>query len=71
MAISAVMAHGVVADPGCIGNRVNTDLGEDELYVVIPGQDLAKVVDQIHTIAAANAQSADNHKGRRQKLATV
>jgi uncharacterized protein (DUF169 family) len=71
MAIPAAMAHGVVASSGCIGNRVYTDLGEDELYVVIPGQDLAKVVDHAQTIAAANAQLADYHRGRRQTLTTV
>lgn len=71
MAIPAAMVHGVVVSSGCIGNRVYTDLGEDELYVVIPGQDLAKVVDQIQTVATANAQLADYHRGRRQTLATV
>jgi uncharacterized protein (DUF169 family) len=65
------MAHGVIASAGCIGNRVYTDLGEDELYVVIPGRELARVVDHAQTIAAANAQLADYHRGRRQTLATV
>ena len=71
MAIPAAMARGVVASSGCIGNRVYTDLGEDELYVMIPGQDLAKVVDHAQTIAAANAQLADYHRGRRQTLLAV
>jgi uncharacterized protein (DUF169 family) len=71
MAIPAAMAHGLVASSGCIGNRVYTDLGDDELYAVIPGRDLANVVDQVQTIAAANAQLADYHRGRRQILATV
>ena len=47
------------------------DLGEDELYVVIPGKDLAKVVDYAQTIATANAQLADYHRGRRETLTTV
>jgi uncharacterized protein (DUF169 family) len=71
MAIPAAMARGVVASSGCIGNRVYTDLGEDELYVMIPGQDLAKVVDHAQSIAAANAQLADYHRGRRQTLLAV
>ncbi|MGA2594793.1 MAG: DUF169 domain-containing protein [Bryobacteraceae bacterium] len=71
MAIPAAMANGVVVSSGCIGNRVYTDLGEDELYVVIPGRDLAKVVDCLQAIAAANAQLADYHRGRRQTLAAV
>ncbi len=32
---------------GCIGNRVYTDLGEDELYVADPGNDLARVADEV------------------------
>jgi uncharacterized protein (DUF169 family) len=36
VAIPAAMAHGVVTGFGCIGNRVYTDLGDDELYVVFP-----------------------------------
>ncbi len=65
------MANGVVTSSGCIGNRTYTDIGEDELYVVIPGRDLSKVVDQVQTIAVANAQLADYHRARRQTLATV
>ena len=51
--------------------QVYTDLGEDKLYVVIPGKDLAKVVNQAQTIAAANTQLADYHRGRRQTRVTV
>ena len=65
------MAQGTIVSSGCIGNRVYTDLGEDELYVVIPGRDLAKIVESAQTIAAANAQLAEYHRDRRQTLATV
>lgn len=68
MAIPAAMANGVIASSGCIGNRVYTDLGEDEIYVVIPGRDLAKVVEQLRTITAANEQLEQYHRGRRQTL---
>jgi len=71
MAIPAAMAQGTVVSSGCIGNRVYTDLGEDELYVVIPGRDLAKIVESAQTIAAANGQLAEYHRDRRQALATV
>ena len=37
MALPAALAHGTVSSLGCIGNRVYTGLGEDELYVVVPG----------------------------------
>ncbi len=45
MALPVALSHGVVASMGCIGNRVYTDLGDDELYVAVPGRDLAKLVE--------------------------
>jgi len=71
MALPAALAQGVVTSSGCIGNRVYTDLGEDELYTVIPGRDLQRVADALETIAAANTQLADYHRGRRQSLASA
>jgi uncharacterized protein (DUF169 family) len=71
MALPAAMAHGVVASAGCIGNRVYTDLTEDDLYVAVPGKDLAKIVESARTIVAANKQLAEYHRARRQSLATA
>ena len=68
MALPAALAQGMVTSAGCIGNRVYTDLGEDELYAVVRGRDLQSVVDSLHTIAAANARLADYHRGRRASL---
>ena len=45
-------------------------LGEDELYVAVPGKDLARIADEVETIAAANAKLSEYHRGRRQGLAT-
>jgi uncharacterized protein (DUF169 family) len=70
MALPAALAHGVVASTGCIGNRVYTDLGEDELYVAVPGKDLARVAEEAQIIVAANAKLTEYHRGRRQALAT-
>jgi uncharacterized protein (DUF169 family) len=70
IALPAALAHGVVTSTGCIGNRVYTDLGEDELYVAVPGRDLAKVADEAQTIARANAKLSEYHRGRREALAT-
>ena len=70
MALPAALAHGVVASTGCIGNRVYTDVGEDELYVVIPGKALITIAEQVRTIVVANATLSDYHHGRRQALAT-
>jgi uncharacterized protein (DUF169 family) len=70
MALPASLAQGVIATTGCVGNRVYTDLGEDELYVVIPGKDVARVAAEAQTIANANLKLAEYHQGRRQTLAT-
>jgi uncharacterized protein (DUF169 family) len=70
MALPASLAQGVIATTGCVGNRVYTDLGEDELYVVIPGKDVARVAAEAQTIANANLKLTEYHQGRRQTLAT-
>ncbi len=70
MALPASLAQGVIATTGCVGNRVYTDLGEDELYVVVPGKDVARVAAEAQTIANANRKLSEYHRGRRQALAT-
>jgi uncharacterized protein (DUF169 family) len=71
MALPAALEGGVVTSSACIGNRVYTDLGEDELYAVVPGRDLARVVEALQTVASANAQLAEYHRAKRQTLATA
>ncbi len=68
MAIPAALAQGTVASAGCIGNRIYTGLGEDEMYVAVPGRDLERIAAEIATIASANIQLAEYHRGRRQAL---
>ena len=70
MALPAALAQGVIASTACIGNRVYTDLGDDELYVMVPGKDVAKVAAEAQTIATANLKLAEYHRGQRQALAT-
>jgi uncharacterized protein (DUF169 family) len=70
MALPASLARGVIATTGCVGNRVYTDLGEDELYVVIPGKDVARVAAEAQTIADANVKLSEYHQRRRQAQAT-
>lgn len=70
MALPAALAGSAVASTGCIGNRVYTDLGDDELYVAIPGRDLARVAAELATITAANDTLASYHRDRRRALAT-
>ena len=70
MALPASIAQGVIASTGCAGNRIYTDLGEDELYVMIPGKDVARVAEAAQTIASANLKLSDYHRERRRALAT-
>lgn len=69
-ALPAALAGGVVASTGCIGNRVYTDLGDDELYVAVPARDAVRVADSLDVIVAANTTLRDYHRERRRALAT-
>ena len=69
-ALGAAVTHGVVVSSACIGNRIYTDLGDDELYAAIRGSDLARVGNEAETIAEANRKLSDYHRGRRKDLAT-
>jgi len=54
---------------GCIGNRVYTGLGDAELYFTIPGARLPDVVAKLETIAHANRELEQYHRGRQATLA--
>jgi uncharacterized protein (DUF169 family) len=71
MALPASMQHGAILSLGCIGNRVYTGLGDDEMYIVVRGKDLAAVADALGIITSANAALSDYAKGRRTELATI
>jgi len=71
MALPLALAGGPVTSTGCIGNRVYTNLGEDELYMVVPGKGLVRIDDELQTIAAANDRLEEYHRERRQSLATA
>ncbi len=68
MALPASLQQGTITSLGCIGNRVYTGLGEDEMYVVIRGKDLASVAEALKTIESANVALQDYAKGRREQL---
>jgi uncharacterized protein (DUF169 family) len=70
MSLPMALTQGTVMSTGCIGNRVYTDLGEDELYVAVAGTDLPKIAAEIQTIASANAQLREYHLSRRAQLAS-
>ena len=71
MAIPAAIAHGMVTSAGCIGNRVYTSIGDDELYAAVPGTALQAIADALPTVLSANHALSGYHQGRRQQLATV
>jgi uncharacterized protein (DUF169 family) len=71
MALPASLEQGAILSLGCIGNRVYTGLGEDEMYLVLRGRDLLAVTDALGIITSANARLNDYAKGRRQQLATL
>jgi len=71
MALPASLQMGAILSLGCIGNRVYTGLGEDEMYFVLRGQDLAAVVDALTTITAANTALQQYARGRRTELASI
>jgi uncharacterized protein (DUF169 family) len=71
MALPASLQHGAILSLGCMGNRVYTGLGEDEMYLVLRGKDLAAVADALGVITSANAALHDYASGRRQQLATI
>ena len=71
MAIPAALASGVVSSAGCIGNRVYTGIGDDELYTAAPAASLEAVARELETIRAANATLRDYHSGRRQSLSQI
>jgi uncharacterized protein (DUF169 family) len=71
MALPASLHHGVILSLGCMGNRVYTGLGDDEMYFVVRGKDLAAVADALQTITSANAALNQYATGRRAELATI
>lgn len=71
MALPAATTQGSVMSTGCIGNRVYTGLGEDELYLMIPGSRLVEVAEQAAVIANANQALEQYHTQRRLTLATL
>jgi uncharacterized protein (DUF169 family) len=70
MALPAAMGHGSILSLGCMGNRVYTGLGEDEMYLVLRGRDLGKVAEALGVIVGANSALQEYAAGRRRDLAT-
>jgi uncharacterized protein (DUF169 family) len=71
MALPAALQHGAVTSAGCIGNRVYTEIGDDELYVALRGTDLESIGAETATILAANQTLTQYHQERRQTLTVL
>jgi len=56
---------GVVTNLGCIGNRVYTQIGDDEFYLALPGARLAEVEQALPRTCHANRELENYHCGRR------
>lgn len=68
MALPAALERGAALSTGCIGNRIYTGIGDDELYVAVRGADIERVAAETQTIANANARLAEYHRARCQEL---
>jgi uncharacterized protein (DUF169 family) len=68
MAIPAAMGTGAVTSTGCVGNRVYTEIGDDEFYVMLRGSALERIADELETIESANRTLTDYHRGRKAEL---
>jgi uncharacterized protein (DUF169 family) len=68
MALPAALEYGLVTSAGCIGNRIYTEIGDDELYVVVRGSDLEKIAAEVDTILTANQTLTEFHRERRAAL---
>jgi uncharacterized protein (DUF169 family) len=63
MALPASLQAGSILSLGCMGNRVYTGLGEDEMYFVVRGADLAALIDALSVITGATG-AISRRRGR-------
>jgi uncharacterized protein (DUF169 family) len=61
---AAIRDGRVTTSLGCIGNRVYTELGDDEFYAAIPGAQLVPFIDKLATIVTANRELEHFHRTR-------
>jgi uncharacterized protein (DUF169 family) len=65
----AMHAVSGLASLACIGNRVYTGLTDGEMYFVVPGQAIDRVLDQLQVVARANEELENFHRQRAAQLA--
>ena len=61
---AAMQSERGVASLGCIGNRVYTEMADDELYYALPGKHLTAVVAKLAEIVTANRELEKYHRAR-------
>jgi uncharacterized protein (DUF169 family) len=71
MALPAALENGTTLSLGCIGNRVYTGAGEDEMYIVIPGANVEKIAQEMAVIAKANQALEEYASGRKVRLTSI
>jgi hypothetical protein len=71
MALPATLQAGSILSLGCRGNRVYTGLGEDEMYFVVRGKNLAALADALDIITGANRALQQYAQSRRAELASA
>jgi uncharacterized protein (DUF169 family) len=59
---AAVQSGHSVASLGCIGNRVYTELADDQLYMALPGRQVSAVTEKLAAIVHANAVLERYHR---------
>lgn len=69
MALPMALRSGVVASTGCIGNRVYTEIADQDLYVVIRGDLLEAIAQALPKIAAANEALSAHHRAQKRAFA--
>jgi uncharacterized protein (DUF169 family) len=60
----AITTERAATSLACIGNRVYTGLGDDEMYFAIPGPQLVSVIGKLETIVHANQELERFHRAR-------
>jgi uncharacterized protein (DUF169 family) len=61
---AAAATSSSVASVGCIGNRVYTSLGDDELYFAVPAASVQRTLERLDTIVTANTELEKFHRAR-------
>jgi uncharacterized protein (DUF169 family) len=60
----SMAASAGVASVGCIGNRVYTGLGDNEMYLTVPGLSLERVLAALEATLHANHELETFHRAR-------